>query len=320
LKSLLLIDGNNNAHKARHTFSLTSPEGIDVSVTFGFLNGLRYGLKRFKPESCIIAWDGRIPKFRRDKIPSYKINRRANEDETYPDFIRQLQELEQLLSLTGTVNIRRHGMEADDILYQAAYLGQNKYDRIVIVSDDADLYQAVHLDNTLVYSSRKDKVIDQSYVEKQSGVPIDQYVNWRALQGDVSDNITGVPGIGPVRATKLFQKYGSLLEILEAANRGDIKGKMGERIREYEVETLLKNVYVMSLSQDKTGARKIIQEETARFRPADIKTFKKSLFSLNFISIMDGSYFKDLKTLTKPDLLTQVRAPVVCDRRFPVEA
>jgi DNA polymerase-1 len=280
MNTILLIDGNNSAHKARHTFSLTGPDGSDVSVIFGFLNSLRYGLKRFKPRACIIAWDGRIPSYRREKVPSYKAHRTAKEDPTYPIFLEQMDRLQEILPLTGTVNVQKHGIEADDFLYHSAFLAKEKYDRIVIVSDDADLFQAVELDDVFVYSSRKDKVIDRSYIESNYGVKTDQYIPWRALQGDTSDNISGVMGIGPVRATKLFQKYETLPNILEAAFSGEIKGKMGYSILEFGEKCLSKNLDVMSLSLDRTGSRRIILEEVAEYQKADLKTFKKSLFSL----------------------------------------
>lgn len=320
MRTLLLLDGNNAAHKARHTFSLAAPNGDDVSVVFGFLNSLRFGLKMFKPEACIIAWDGRIPRFRRMMVPSYKVKRKAKEDESYPIFLEQLRELQEILSLTGTVNVYRPSMEADDLLYHAAFLAKGKYDRIIIVTDDADLFQAVQIPNVFVYSSRKDTLIDQGYVKEEYGVEINQYVYWKALQGDVSDNIGGVPGIGPVRATKLFQKYKTLSIILEAAAKGEIKGKLGKNIREFGLEDISKNIYIMSLSEDRTGARKGLLEEVKEFAPLDVKRFKKRLFSRNFISIMDAGFFRDLGKLKAPDLKVDVRAPVICDWRFPVEA
>lgn len=321
MPTLLILDGNNVAHRARHAFSLAGPDGLDVSVTFGFLNILRFSLKMFDPDACIIAWDGRIPKFRREKVPTYKANRKK--DDTYDDFLRQLKELDHVLRFSGTVNVHRPAMEADDLVYHAAFLGQEKYDKIIIVSNDADLFQAVQMDNVWVYSSAKKKLIDREYVKEQFGIGIDQYVHWKALQGDTSDNVKGVPGIGPVRATKLFQQYDSLTEIVNAAYgsnpTGTVKGKMGENIREFGLENISKNVYVMSLHADRTGARLAVLEEVADFEPADPKKFKKFLLSKSFISIMDDHYFHSIRKLRPPELSTDARTPVICDQRFPVE-
>lgn len=315
MKTLLLIDGNNVAHRSRHAFSLMGPDGLDVNVTYGFLSSLRSSLRMFKPESVIIAWDGRMPQFRRDTVPSYKANRQK--DDTYDDFLRQLAELDEALSYTGTVNIRKHGIEADDFIYQAAFLAQEKYDRIVIISNDQDLYQAVEMDGVFVYNAGKKLLVERKHIREWYGIDVDQYVHWKALQGDKSDNVMGVPGIGPVRATNLFQKYETLSGIVYAAEGGVTK--MDGRITEFGLEAISKNVYVMSLKEDRTGARKELIQKTATFDPANIKTFKKFLFSKGFVKLMDVDFYKELRNLQIPILSKIERTPVICERRYPVE-
>jgi 5'-3' exonuclease len=269
----------------------------------------------FKPESVIIAWDGRMPQFRRDKVPTYKANRKK--DDTYDDFLRQLSELDEILVHTGTVNVRRHGIEADDYIYQAAFLAQGKYDRIVIISNDQDLYQATEMDGVFVYSATKKLLVERKHIEEWYGIDVKQFVHWKALQGDKSDNVMGVPGIGPVRATKLFQKHGSLRKIVDAAV-GD-STKMSERIRDFGLEAISKNVYVMSLKEDRTGARRDLVQKTATFEPADIKTFKNRIFVKGFTKLMDGIFYNQLRNLQIPRLSRSERTPVICERRYPVE-
>lgn len=289
---------------------------MDVSVTYGFLRSLKSYLKKFKPEACIIAWDGRIPKFRREKVPTYKANRQR--DETYGDFIRQLKELGEALELTGTVNIRKPAIEADDLLYHAAFLGQGFYDKIIIVTNDADLLQAVVMDSVLVFNSTKGVMADRKYVEKHSGVKIGHFVHWRALQGDQGDNIKGVPGIGPVRAQKLFREYGTLHGIVDAAYSSKISGKMGENIREFGLENISKNVFIMSLDSDRTGSRLAIIQKVEDFEPANVKKFKKFLISKSFIDLMDVPLFQAVRKLQAPKLFQEAQTPVICDQRFPI--
>ena len=316
MRTLLLLDGNNIAHRARHAFSLSGPDGLDVSVTYGFLKSLRSYLEKFKPEACIIAWDGRIPKFRREKVPTYKANRKK--DETYGDFIRQLKELGEALESTGTVNIRRPAIEADDLLYHAAFLGQGFYDKIIIVTNDTDLLQAVVLDSVLVFNATKGVMADRKYVEKHSGVKIGHFVHWRALQGDHSDNIKGVPGIGPIRASEPFQKYATLNGIIDAAYDSKIRGKMGENIREFGLENISKNVFIMSLDADRTGSRLAIIQKVEDFEPADVKKFKKFLISKSFVDLMGAPLFQVMRKLQAPKLFQEAQTPVICDQRFPI--
>lgn len=307
MSTLLLIDGNNLAHRARHGFSLASPDGLDVSVTFGVLNSLRSYLKMFDPDSCLIAWDGSTPMYRRDLVPEYKSNRASRTVRTidsldsYLDFLRQLDELDEVLESTGTVNVMREGIEADDTLYRAAFLCHEKYDKIIIVTNDADLYQAVEIENTFVFNPGKNVLVDTEYVEGIIGVPIDQFVQWKAIQGDKSDNIPGVPGVGPVRATKLLKEYGSLTGIYHAVG-GKITGKMGDNLREFGLQNISKNWSVMSLKVDQVGARSAIITEVADFELVNVKKFKNFLLSKSFISIMDGDFFKALRKLEAPIL------------------
>jgi len=314
MKVLLLIDGNNLAHRARHGFSLSGVDGLDVSVTYGFINSLQSYLSMFAPESCVIAWDAGIPQFRRDKVPSYKANR--EKDDTYEDFLRQLGELDEGLIHTGTVNIRKYGMEADDLLYHAAFLAKGKYDKIIIVSGDADMYQTVEMDGVFVYNPSKKLMVDRKYINTEYGIDVGQYVHWRALQGDKSDNVMGVPGIGPVRATKLFQKYENLSGIYYAAEGGETK--MDERITEFGLENISKNVYIMSLKEDRIGARREVLRKTATFEPADAKKFKKFLISKGFLTLSSGVFYNRLRALQAPALSRLERTPVICERRYPV--
>jgi DNA polymerase-1 len=265
----------------------------------------------------IVAWDGGIPEFRREKLPSYKSNRHVDDEDAYRDFIRQMNELRtEALPLSGVLSVMRRGVEADDIMYQAAYISNYvHYDKIIIVSGDEDMIQAVKLDKTYVYNTSKKVLINHSWVKKEFGIPVEKYVHWRALQGDSSDNIKGVPGIGPKRATEFFQKYSSLSGIINAP----IRGKIGENIREFGIEGLSRNVYVMALYADRTGSRLSLYDDAEHYESANIKVLKQYMIRNEFIALMEGSFFKPLRELAKPKFALGYRTPVVCCRRFPIE-
>ena len=319
---LLIIDGNNLAHRVNHVFSLSRPDGMDVSITYGVLHNLRALLNMFEPESVIMAWDGGIPKFRVEKVPSYKANRSQRDPDEYADMVRQMEELSNVaLPLAGVLNIRRPRMEADDIMFHAAFMAMG-YEQVIIISNDEDMIQASAMNGVSVYSPSKDRYVDADYVKEEYGISIHQFVHWKALQGDGSDNIKGVPGIGPKKATKLFQEYESLSGIINAAigNNpvGTISGKMGENIREFGMENISKNVYVMALYADRTGARLAVHEELDYYQPANIKSFKDYLFSNSFVSLMEPDFYKKLAALKAP-VMSVVRMPVICNQRFPRE-
>lgn len=324
--TLLIIDGNNMAHRVRHVFSLTNPDGTDVSVTYGFMHNIKALFNKFHPTACIVAWDGGIPRFRREVVPSYKANRTRDDEDDYANFIRQLQELATVaLPSAGILNVRRRAMEADDIMYQAAFMAYMAfYEEVIVVSGDEDMFQVITMEDVYVYHPGKKAIIDEDYIEKECGVSVKDYVHWRALQGDTSDNIKGVPGIGPKRATEYFQKYKSLSGIINAAHganpRGEISGKIGQNIRDFGIENLAKNVKVMALWADRTGARLAIIEELEYYQTANVKALKDYLFGNVFISLMEPDLYKNVRVLEEPRLCTApLRTPVICEQRFPIE-
>lgn len=320
----LIIDGNNLAHRCKHVFSLSN-NGTDVSVTYGFIRVLSSLMNKFKPTSVFVAWDGGIPEYRREAVPEYKANRHVDEDPfAYEDFIRQMQELsDYALPIMGMVCARKVGVEADDLMYHAAKLSTDK--EIIIVSGDADMLQAIN-GNIRVYSPSREKLYDAKTFEEDYGFEfsVGNYIDWRALQGDGSDNIPGVYGIGEKTATKLITKYGDISKIFNAAcgrlPEDNLTGKIAERIQEFGIERLFRNVKAMALYADRIGSRQEIYESTSAFMKANRKLVKIYFMKNAFVSLMDGSLYKSIEILEKPSFVdeTKVRVPIVCNRRFPI--
>ena len=186
---ILIIDGNNMAHRCRHVFELSN-KGVDVSVTYGFLRVIVSIIERFQPVSVIVCWDGGVPAYRIQANDHYKANRTQRDELEYLDFRRQIRELINILPNTGIACIYKDGAEADDLMYHASRVCDG---RRVIVTSDGDLWQAVSKD-VCVYSPIKDVMYDEEAVFQECGVPPRQIPHWKALHGDSSDRHEGIVG------------------------------------------------------------------------------------------------------------------------------
>lgn len=299
---LLIIDGNNLAHRCRHTFSLSN-RGVDVSVTYGFIRVLNSLMTKYKPTSVIVCWDGGVPEFRKKAVPEYKSDRHKDDDPfEYDDFLRQMQELsDYVLPMMGIINARKIGAEADDLMYHASrmYVGNS-----IIVTSDKDLLQAVS-DNVSVYNPSKDTLYIPELVEEEFGIPLEQFIDWRAIQGDSSDNIPGIRGIGEKTATKLFNMYGSLTSIVNAALGINplyppVSDKLRTGILMFGFDRISKNILITALYADRVGARASILEAVDDYMYPDKLRVKKYFMSNGFVSLMDGTFFSNITALEKP--------------------
>lgn len=327
METLLILDGNNLAYRCRYAFDLSNA-GVDVSVTYGFLRTLFGYMRDFRPSSVIVCWDAGIPDYRRVRMPSYKTNRVRTEEDMLArqDFNRQIDELHGFaLPLIGVATVKRFSIEADDLAYHAALMASEHYDRIIVVSADADLLQCTLIgDNIFVLSPSKNELRGADYISNEHGIDPLLYVHWRALQGDSSDNIPGVVGIGPKTATKLFQQFRSLTGIFNAATGdnpiGKIEGKIGENIRAFGLSGLTANVYVMNLTYDRVGVRLALYEELTYYQRADRKEMKKYFMRNAFVSLMEPDVYRAATRLAEPTLdFETIRMPLACGSRYPVE-
>lgn len=316
---ILLIDGNNMAYKCKFVFNL-SHKGMDVSVTYGFIHTLTSIMGKYNPSSVIVCWDGGIPDFRRKALPQYKANRNHDwEEGEREDFYRQIDELiDFVLPAMGIISIRQEGVEADDLLYHGSKILDEE---IIIVTSDKDLYQACN-DHVMVLKG--DSLVTVKDIEEEIGLPIRGLLDWRALQGDKSDNIPGIAGVGEVTATKLMKEFGDITGIYNAASGHSPKSKlmsesMAEKIKEFDIANLIRNVVVSNLYIDKVGARLSIISNIYPYNGANISIFKKFLLARSFTSILASDVFANIRKLSTPKIRHDVRFPVNIGRRFPVE-
>lgn len=232
--TLLLIDGHSLAFRAFYALSPDSfriPSGQHTNAVHGFISMMLNILQNEKPTHLAVAFDLSRSSFRTDEYPEYKGTR----GETPPEFNGQTELLQEALEAMGIITLTRVNYEADDIIASLADQGSAAGYRVLIVSGDRDTFQLIQDDVTILYPVKGvmnlNRMTDEAVVEKY-GIHAKQYPDLAALVGETSDNLPGVPGVGPKTAAKWLIQYGNLQGVLEAA--AEIPGKVGESLREHQ--------------------------------------------------------------------------------------
>lgn len=236
-ETLFLIDISSFIFRAFFAIrSLTNSSGEPTNAVYGVATMLAKLIQECDPRFVMVAYDSKEPSFRKEMYSEYKANRSAPPDDLIPQFDR----IEQLISALEFPAIRQSGVEADDLIASLAeaWVKSSKKHHVVIVSGDKDLMQLVS-DRICVWDTMKNIVYRAKEVEEKFGVRPDQVRDYLALVGDSSDNIPGVPSIGPKSAADLLNAHDTLEGILKAARAGKISGKKGEVIQAHEKDALL---------------------------------------------------------------------------------
>ena len=247
---LLLFDGNALIHRAFHALPpLTQPKtGELVNAVYGFTSTLLKVFADFKPTHWAVAFDRPAPTFRHEMFEEYKAQRPATPEELKS----QIKKVHQLVEAFHIPVFEIDGFEADDVLGTLSKQADEQGIETIIVTGDNDMLQAV-LPRVKALTPRwpsSDAIIyDEWAVEQKYGIKPEQLPDFKALVGDASDNIPGVPRVGKVAAAKLLQQYGSLQGIYDHIE--DITpGKLQDTLREYrnqalrnkELSTIVKDV------------------------------------------------------------------------------
>jgi len=202
-------------HRAYHALTpLNGSDGSPIHVVFGFASVLLTILSEENPDYFAVAFDTKVPTFRKEKCPTYKAGRVKPSD----DFYDQIPKVYQMLDEILIKKIMVDGFEADDILATLASKAENSEEDLqtILVTSDRDALQLVDsktVMHDLCGGYRQAKIYTPELVEARYGVKPSQFVDYKALIGDNSDNLPGVNGIGPKGAEKLIQKYGDLAGI-----------------------------------------------------------------------------------------------------------
>jgi len=247
---LLLFDGNALVHRAFHALPpLTQPKtGELVNAVYGFASTLLKVFADFKPTHWAVAFDRPTPTFRHEMFEEYKAQRPATPEELKS----QIKKVHQLVEAFHIPVFEIDGFEADDVLGTLSKQADEQGIETIIVTGDNDMLQSV-LPRVKALAPRRtftDTILyDEEAVEQKYGIKPEQLADLKALAGDVSDNIPGLPGIGEKTAAKLLQQYGSLQGIYDHIE--DITpGKLQDTLREYraqafrnkELSTIVKDV------------------------------------------------------------------------------
>ncbi|MEG2688209.1 MAG: 5'-3' exonuclease H3TH domain-containing protein, partial [Clostridia bacterium] len=211
---ILLLDSNSLVHRAYHALpNLKTSKGFCTGAIFGFMSILLRLIKEQKPTHIAAAFDLKGPTFRNEMFEDYKAKRKPMDEELR----QQIEPLKQLLDAMNIKIVSKQGYEGDDILGTLA----NRFkDDTIIVTGDRDSFQLVD-DTTRIFWTKKGVSEIEVYDEKrllEDGFTVSQFIDFKALRGDPSDNIPGVAGVGEKTAKQWLDTYGSLDQVFEHAN------------------------------------------------------------------------------------------------------
>ena len=219
--TLLVLDGNSIINRAFYGIKLLSTKNGDyTNAVYGFLNMLKRFEDMCSPDAVTVAFDVHAPTFRHKKYDLYKAGRHAMPDELR----QQMPVVKNILHLLGIKTIECEGWEADDVLGTLAKSCRDNGNECYIATGDRDSLQLAHDGvKVLLARTKSTDVCDEKTIMEEYGVTPHQLIQVKALQGDSSDNIPGVAGIGPKTATDLISKYGTLDYIYDNLDSLEIK-------------------------------------------------------------------------------------------------
>ena len=288
MKKILLIDGSSLIFRAFYAIkNLTTKDGVFVNGVYGFLNMYYKALELTNPTHVFVAFDKGSKTFRHTEYSDYKGTRdKAPNEITY-----QFGILKDLLSSMNVNYLELDEYEADDILGTIAKLAQKEGFEVDIFTGDRDYLQLVD-DNIFVYLTKKGiseiKLMDNNAIFEDFGISPKQLIDVKALQGDSSDNIPGVKGVGEKTALKLIQEYGNLENLYE--NLGKLKGKLKENL-ENEKDKAYLSRYLGEIYLNVPIDKNI---EDFELKDVNLNEYIEKLENLEFKSIIN-KYFKDVK-------------------------
>ena len=255
-RPLLLVDGSSYLYRAFHVPNLqqlSNSRGEPTGAVYGVTNMLRSLIREYRPEHMAVVFDARGKTFRHELYPEYKANRPSMPEE----LAAQVEPLHAVVRAMGLPLLQVPDVEADDVIGTLARQAGEQGMDTVISTGDKDMAQLVNAHVSLV-NTMSQTSLDEAGVEEKFGVTPGQIIDYLALTGDSSDNIPGVPRVGPKTAAKWLGTFGSLDNLI--AHAGDIKGKVGESLREHLEQ--------LPLSRELTTIRCNLELDSA---PADLQ-------------------------------------------------
>ena len=255
---IYLLDASSYIHRAFHAVrGLSTSDGVPTGAVYGFVQMLLKVLKDADPEYLAVVYDAKGPTFRHEMYPAYKANRPPLD----PTLKAQFPLVRQVVTAFDLPGVEMEGYEADDLMATLCRLAVEKDFEVVLVSGDKDLFQLLS-DRVTMWDTMKNKRLGPAEVKEKLGLGPEMMIDFQALTGDSTDNIPGIPGVGPKTAVKLLLEHGSLEKVLEGA--ADMKkSKMREN--------LLQHKDLAWLSRDLVS---LAQDAPLGFEPEDYKVRK----------------------------------------------
>ena len=239
MDKLVLVDGNSIMNRAFYGIMgsrmLTTKDGTYTNAIYGFLAILFKLLEDVNPKYLIVAFDLKAPTARHKLYEGYKANRKGMPDE----LAEQMPIIKEILRAMNIDIVEMEGYEADDVLGTLSRYGEKEGLEVIILSGDRDTFQlatdktTIRIPHTKGGKTETDEYNREKIIEKY-GLEPKQLIDVKGLQGDSSDNIPGVPGVGEKTALSLIQKYGSIENLYDKLEKGedDLKGKQKEKIEQ----------------------------------------------------------------------------------------
>lgn len=294
---LLVIDGNSILNRAFYGVRpLTNADGKRTEALFGMLHMVLPLLERYSPDHAAVAFDLHAPTFRHKLYDAYKAGRHP----TPPELITQIEEAKPLLRAFGLAVFEREGYEADDYLGSLAAAAEREGIDTVLFTGDRDSLQLISEKTKVLLAKNKENVLyDRALFKETYGVWPEQYLDCKALMGDSSDNIPGVPGIGEKSAFELIAAYGSMDALYAAIDEGrdDLKPARREKlIAGRDLAVLSRRLAEISRDAPFAGL------DAARRAPMDGDAVTRLLTDYGFFSILSSLSFPTAAAGTLPHM------------------
>ncbi|MBM7489840.1 DNA polymerase-1 [Micromonospora luteifusca] len=283
---LLLVDGHSLAYRAFfalpvENFSTTT--GQPTNAVYGFTSMLINVLRDEQPTHIVVAFDVSRRSFRTEKYSEYK----AGRSETPTDFKGQVSLVKEVLAALQIPVVEKEGFEADDVIATLACQARDQGMSVLISSGDRDAFQLVDDQITVLYPRKGVSDLarmDPSAIEAKYGVGPQQYRDLAALVGETSDNLPGIPGVGPKTAAKWITTYGGVEGVIARAD--EIKGKAGDSLRE-RLADVIRNYEINRLVSD---LELPLRPENTRWTGWDREAVHQVFDTLEFRILRDRLY------------------------------
>ncbi len=311
-KKLLILDGNSLLHRAWHALPpLTTKDGKVVNAAYGFAMVVDKMLKDYAPQYMAVAWDLPGKTFRHEAVETYKATRIKQPQELYD----QIPICKQILSAYGIPSLEAPGYEADDVIGTISNIEEEQGFDTTIVTGDLDALQLVDNNTHVLFFVKgisQVKEYDPAAVKERYGFGPEKLIDFKAMKGDTSDNVKGVPGVGDKTAKELILKFGSAEKILMEAKSQKSEVGMKDTLRKKLIDhekNLLESKMLVTIIRDVKMKFKIEDAELSEpdtgvllelYRKLEFRTLIRKLDGSSFrarrLSASDGGDLRDTKT------------------------